>query len=265
VDTSQEPIRSASHPLLKRVRAAAAGRGDGEILLEGDRLVDEALAAGLALEVVLVDADRPGRLDELARAGVAVRAVRGTVIEGASSLSSGPGCLALAQEPRARTLDELPAGEDALVVVAAGIQDPGNLGALARTAEAAGAAALLVTAGGCRPWNPKALRGSMGSVLRLFVLEVESRESVVDALSARGFRHVRARTRGGQDHDELDWSGRIALWLSAETGGFPGELARAAERFEGVSIPMRGPVESLNVTAAAAVLLFAAGRSRGRT
>lgn len=261
VSAPLETIRSSSHPLLKRVRAAAAGRGEGELLVEGDRLVDEARAAGFALEAVLVAEERVERVAELARAGVAVRTVRAGLLAGVSALDTSPGCLALAREPRGRTLDDLPAQADALLVVAAGIQDPGNLGALARTAEAAGVAALLVTRGGCRPWNPKALRGSMGSLLRLPVLEIEPSTRSADELARRGFRHVRAWTRGGKAHDAFDWTGRVALWLTGESGALPGELARAAEGFERVSIPMRGGAESLNVNAAAAVLLFAARRA----
>src|SRR5262245_22078158 len=165
-----EPIRSSSNALLKRVRAA--GRGEGELLLEGDRLVDEALRAGIALEAVLVAEERAARLAELARAGVTVRAVQGALLAAASTLEHPSGCLALARAPRARDLTELPAAPDALLAAAARIQDPGNLGALARTAEAAGAAALLVVRGGCSPWNPKALRGSMGSLLRVPVFEL---------------------------------------------------------------------------------------------
>jgi TrmH family RNA methyltransferase len=195
VSAAAEPIRSSSNPLLKRVRAAAAGKGAGELLLEGDRLVDEALRAGLELTAVLVAEERAERLDELARAGLPVRAVRAELLAAVSALDSAPGCLALAPPPRACPVDELPDAADALVVVAAGIQDPGNLGALARTAEAAGASALAVVTGGCRPWNPKALRGSMGSLLRLPVLELEPRAASVAALTARGFRHVIARTK----------------------------------------------------------------------
>jgi len=255
-----ETIRSSAHPLVKRVRAAAAGRGP-ELLLEGDRLVDDARRAGLALEVVLLDEERHERAAELTAAGVAVRAVQRSVLAAASALTSAPGCLALAPEPRRRALEELDPRADLLAVVAAGLQDPGNLGALARTAEAAGAGALLVTDGGCRPWNPKVLRGSMGSVLRLPVFEVEPTAALVRALSALGLRHVCARTRAGADHRRFDWSGRVCLWLTAETGAFPGELARLSADFEGVTIATAGAVESLNVTAAAAVLLFGAGRT----
>jgi len=262
VSLPAEPIRSSTNPLLKRVRAVAGGRGEGEILLEGDRLVDDARRAGLELTAVLVAEERAERLAELARAGLAVRAVAGELLASVSTLEHGSGCLALARAPAARPLEALPSSTEALVVVAAGIQDPGNLGALARTAEAAGASALLVTSGGCRPWNPKALRGSMGSLLRLPVFELAATQAGADALAQRGFRHVCARTRGGTPHEHFDWAGRVALWLTGEAGGFPGELARASERFAGVSIAMAGGAESLNVTAAAAVLLFAAGRTR---
>lgn len=256
-----EPIRSSTNPLLKRVRAAAAGRGEGELLLEGDRLVDEARRAGLALAVVLVAEARVERRAELENAGLSVRVVRDELLAAVSTLEHAPGCVALVTKPPARTLAGLEAGPDALFAIAAGIQDPGNLGALARTAEAAGAAALLVVRGGCGPWNAKALRGSMGSLLRLPVAEIEADESSVEALTRRGFRHVRARTRGGRSFGTFDWTGRIALWLTAESGELAPGLAAASEDFEGVSIPMRGPAESLNVNAAAAVLLYAAGRN----
>ena len=261
--TPAEPIRSSSNPLLKRVRAVAAGRESGdEILLEGDRLVDEALRAGLELTAVLVSAERAERLEELARKGVPVRAVAGELLAGVSTLETTAGCLALARAPRERRLSELALARDALIVIAAGIQDPGNLGALARTAEAAGASALGVVRGGCRPWNPKALRGSMGSLLRLPVWTADPRAGV-EELARLVFRCVCARTRGGTSYERFDWSGRVALWLTSEVGGFQAALERASASFEGITIPMSGAAESLNVTAAAAVLLFAAGRSRG--
>jgi TrmH family RNA methyltransferase len=262
---TREAIRSRSNPLLKRCRLAAAGRAVDEILLEGDRLVDDARRAGLELRAVLVAEERVDRLAELRSAAKEVRAVAGELLARAGTLEHAPGCLALASMPRARGLADLWLSAEALVVVAAGIQDPGNLGALARTAEAAGAEALLVVRGGCRPWNPKALRGSMGSLLRLPVVEPEAgdgRETVLEPLARLGFRNVAARTRGGVPHYRFDWRGRLALWLCAESGTFPRPLAGAAERFEGVSIPMASGVESLNVTAAAAVLLFGAARVR---
>jgi len=261
-----DPIRSRANPILKRVRAVATGHGAGseaEILLEGERLIEEGRRAGLEFTAVLVDEARARALEELASAGLPVRAVRSDLLVSASALERTPGCLALARMPVSRSVSDLPSGPRTLLVAAAGIQDPGNLGALARTAEAAGADALLVTRGGCSPWNPKALRGSMGSLLRLPVVEVAASADLVDELARAGHRHVRASTRGGRPYDRFPWDGRIVLWLSAENGAWPEGLASRAEAFEGVTIPLSGAVESLNVTAAAAVLLFAAGRSGG--
>jgi TrmH family RNA methyltransferase len=256
-----EAIRSASNPLLKRIRAARRGREAGMLLLEGARLCEEALVQGLVPQAMLVNERRPERARALEQRGVEARLVDERLLAALSSLDSPPEVLGLFAAPRARALDELPDAPDALVVVAAGLQDPGNLGALARSAEAAGASALVVLSGGgsrgCRPWNEKALRGSMGSLLRLPVFEPDAAE-LRELLRRRGFRQAIARTRGGRAPDAFDWSGRVALWITGETGEDPGALAA-----EGVTIPMASGVESLNVTVAASVLLFAAGRVRG--
>jgi tRNA G18 (ribose-2'-O)-methylase SpoU len=104
----------------------------------------------------------------------------------------------------------------------------------------------------------------MGSLLRLPVIEVEHGEEAARELAQRGFRNICARTRGGESYRQLDWSGRVALWFTGETGELPPALERAARRFAGVTIPLHNGVESLNVTAAAAVLLFAAARGQER-
>lgn len=233
------------------------------LVLEGVRLVDEARVRGLVPEVVLVSDRRDERATELAAAGLAVRRVADSLLASVSGLRTAPGELALVPEPRSRRLSELE-GEDRALVVVAGVRDPGNLGALARTAEAAGARALVRPPGACSPWNEKALRGSMGSLLRLAVVEVESAEEAWVGLAELGFRHVVARTRGGVPPDEVDWSGRVALWVTAETGALPFDLDGLDESAAAtpVTIPMAPAVESLNATAAAAILLFAARRAR---
>jgi RNA methyltransferase, TrmH family len=257
-----EIIRSASNPLVKRARAVGAGREEGFVLLEGDRLLDEAIRLGWELEVVLVSEKRSERAEELAESGVEFRGIEASLLERLSGLTSAPGVIGIAREPSPRTLDSLLIDEDTLLVVVGGVQDPGNLGALARTAEAAGAAAILVQEGGCRPWNGKALRGSMGSLLRLPVVPFADAADLAARLRGRGVRLVGASTRGGVSWRRFDWSSPIAIWLTAETGEMPDRPAGEdlAGAFEEVSIPMAPGVESLNVSAAAAILLFAAGR-----
>ncbi len=250
-------IRSRDNPALKRAGLVRAGKEPGAILLEGDRLIDEARSEGLAFEVVLIDEARTERALELERAGLPVRRVEGRLIAGASDLVTSPGILAVCPAPAPRSLEQLDLGPDALLLVVAGIADPGNLGALARSAEAAGCAALVRVASGASPWNPKALRGSMGSLLRLPMASFPEAREASEQLARHSFRQVRAATRGGSPAERLDWSGRVALWVGGETAELPGELAG----FESVSVPMAGRVESLNVTVAASILLYAAGRA----
>lgn len=258
-----EPIRSTKNSWIQRVRAVRAGKDEGPsplLLVEGDRLVDDALATGLTAEVVLVDAGRTERIATLEAADVPIRTVESSLWKSVSSLVTAPGCLALVARPPEVRIEAAPEAD--LIVVVDGIQDPGNLGALARSAEAAGAGLLVVNSGGCSPWNPKALRGSMGSLLRLPVARVSDLAEARAALTARGFRHVLAATRGGQPPEELDCSGPLALWFTAETGALSEPQGADGADFQQVSIPLAGAVESLNVTTAAAVLLFHIARER---
>ncbi len=255
--TRREVLRSTSNPAVALVRSALAGREKGLVVLEGDRLIDDALRAGCEFELALVAEGRIERADELERRGVDVRLAADSLIERLSALASTQGAIALARAPRSASLSAPHLGPEALVLVVAGVSDPGNLGALARSAEAAGAEALCIVQGGASPWNSKALRGSMGSLLRLAVVPFASAEVAAQQLGEHGFRQVRAATRGGRTPSEFDWTGRVALWVGSETG----ELPEVGTHFEGVTIPMRGAVESLNVTVAASLLLFAAGRA----
>jgi len=234
-----------------------SGREEGALVLEGDRLIDDALAAQRAIEVALVAASRGERARELERRGVEVREVEDDLLQRLSGLATSQGVIALAPAPPEVRLGAAHLGPEALVLVVAGVAEPGNLGALARSAEAAGAQALVVIAGGASPWNPRALRGSMGSLLRLPVMRYSDAARAVDELREHAFRQVQAATRGGKSPASFDWSGRIALWVGSETGALP----EACRGFERVTIPMKATVESLNVTVAASLLLFAAGRA----
>ncbi len=252
---NQEVIRSRSNALLKRAGAAVSGKTPGVMVLEGDRLVDDAVAAGYGLEVVLVSAQREDRARELEAADLEVRRVEHELLARISSLETSPGVMALAVCPDGSELSALGPAEHPRTLVVAGLQDPGNLGALARTAEAAGFTALVTVRGGARCFGPKALRGSMGSLLRLAIWEVDSAEEIAGHLESHGVRQVCAVTRGGTDWRAFSWSPPLAIWVTGETGTSPAIMTD----FEGVSIPMAGAVESLNVTVATSLLLFAAG------
>lgn len=255
---SRPIIRSIKNPLVQRAREVLAGRDKAAIALEGERLVDDATRAGLEFELVLVADDRAELAERLERAGLTLERVDGETLARVSQLATSPGVLALAAAPRERALDELEARAATCLLAVAGVGEPGNLGALARSAEASGAAGLLVVAGGASPWNQKALRGSMGSLLRLPVFVVADASAAARELAQRGFRGVAASTRGGVDYREFDWCGPLVLWVGSETGDLPAGLGELAA----VSIPMAGRVESLNVAVATSLLLFEAARAR---
>ena len=250
-----EVIRSRTNQHLKRVGGVRSGRDRASLLLEGQRLIQDAVAAGHRLELLLVseDVELPGAA-LLAAAQRALRVEPGLLAR-ASGLESSPGILGLMPTPAGLSLAELLRRAPRLCLVVAGVADPGNLGALARSAEAAGAEGLIVLEGGARPWNDKALRGSMGSLLRLPVCHGARAEEAAAALRQSGMRQVVAATRSGLNFREFDWRGPLAIWVAPETGAAPA----VCDSFEAVTIPMAGAVESLNVSVAAALLLFAAG------
>lgn len=249
-------IRSRDNPALKRVGAVRAGKAPELVLLEGERLIEDARRAGLEFELVLVSEEREERARELEARGLPVRRAEARLVARASELATSPGVIALARAPHTLAPRELEPAADALGLVVCGVSDPGNLGALARSAEALGCGFVCVVAGGVAPTHPAALRGSMGSLLRLPLARADEAGACYDALAELGFRQVRAATRGGLAPAGFDWSGRVALWVGGETRELPAEALRA----EALTLPMAGGVESLNVTVAASLLLACAGR-----
>lgn len=266
------PITSATNSVVKRVRAVVAGREAGTLVLEGERLIQDALQSGFVLDVLLVSGDRRELAEELAAAGHDPVLMEASLLGRIGFLKTSPGILALAKAPPfadCAGLASLVAGDPAaLVLVVCGVSDPVNLGALVRSAEAAGAAALVFVEGaGVSPWNPRALRGSMGSLLRLPVYSAANAIAATTSLAAAGFRIVCGATRGGASLRDFDWAGPVALWAGSEVGDAApldefAELAELAElKFERVTIPMARAAESLNVAVANSLLLFAAGRA----
>jgi len=258
-----QSIQAYSNPVLKQMRAVARGRESGLTLLEGRRLIGDAIVAGTRIETLVVLADREqelwdGSFRDWDLAGIDCFSTSKNNFEKLGSVKNPPPVLAIAQEPAFADWSALEGSPNPLVCVIAGISDPGNLGALARSAEAFGVQAIVQIGAGVSPWNPRALRGSMGSLLRLPVLREQTAESALAALKIQGFRSVTAATRGGTSPEEFDWSGPVALWISGETGLGPEVMQAMA----GLTIPLAGGVESLNVTVASSLLMYQAGRVR---
>lgn len=257
-------ITSVKNPIVRRFRDAAAGDMGSAMAVDGVVLVADALAAGIELlDVVtsprLVTSDRGRQLRrDLIAAGVASTDCSDDVLDRISHLTTHQGVVAIATRPT--WSDEQLLGERALVVIAAGVRDPGNLGALLRTAEASGATGLVALEGGADPFREKAVRGSAGSIFRLPVRACAQPGPTVAMLRAAGARIVVAEAGAERGYLDADLSGPVALMFGAEAGGVPDALRDSAD--ERVCVPMRGSIESLNVAVAAGIVLFEAARQR---
>lgn len=261
-----EIVTSRAHPLVKRLRALLADSArSGLAVLEGGKLVEEALAAGVEVVECAVAAgaaeDRhAGLVARLAAGGTAVRRMAPTVIGALSEAPASQGILAIARRP---VFDEDRIfGATPLIVVGVAIQNPGNVGALLRTGEAAGATGAYLTSASADSMSWKALRGSMGSAFRLPHVTGLGLDDVLARLAARGVATVATVASGGDPYDRMDFTGPVAFLFGNEGAGLPSDVpAKAGRRAE---IPMAPPVDSLNVAVAAGVLLFEArGQRRG--
>jgi TrmH family RNA methyltransferase len=151
-------------------------------------------------------------------------------------------------------------GQVPLIVVMHGISNPSNAGAILRTAEAAGATGAITTHGSTDLFSPKALRGAMGSSLRLPLWTGAEFAEIIHWCAHRSVRTVCADVRAARSHTEIDWTVPRALILGGETAGLGAGERAAAD--EALRIPMRAPVESLNVAVAGAIVLYEAARQR---
>lgn len=264
-------ITSPKNPLVRRFQDAARGAPPEVMLAEGIKLVSEALEAKVPVEEAVVGSRLLGSelgrnvRRRLEREAGRIHEVSDPVLERISGVKTPQGVLAILRRPAYQRDDLLARGAAPLVVVAAGVKDPGNLGALVRVAEAAGASGLLALQGGADPYRDKALRGSAGSVFRLPTLGEQRVEDVVALAKQHRLQIVVAEAQAAAGREvvaywDVDWRKPTLLVLGNEGEGVPEALAAAA----GVHtrIDMAPPVESLNVAVAAGVLLFAARRQR---
>lgn len=232
-------------------------------MVEGPTLLGAALDAGAGVESVYVAAGmsaRPGLDELLGRAhgsGARVFELAPGVLERVADTVTPQPVLAVVAAPAAG-LGDLDGAT--FVVVCAEVRDPGNAGAVIRAADAAGADAVVCCRGTADPFNPKTVRASAGSVLHLPVINAGSAQEVLADLGDRRLRRMAAVAHGGRTHTAVDLAVPLALVLGNEVAGLPPELDDLVE--ERLTIELSGRAESLNVSAAAAVLCFEVRRQR---
>lgn len=241
---------------LRRLLGRRSARhGDGLFVVEGPTLAAEVVAAGWKCLAQYV----PEGADGVAGAGPVNRLAAGVFERVASTETPQPPLVVVELPPAdAAVLDTA-----TLVVVADHLNDPGNLGTILRSAEAAGVDAVVLTPGSVDPFNPKAVRASAGALFHVPVLTMQLEE-----VSQRGFRLVGTSShdqpgRTVEEHTGADLTGRVALVLGNEAAGLPVEWSDEVGPIdEWVTIRHHGRAESLNVAMAATVLAFEAARQR---
>jgi TrmH family RNA methyltransferase len=254
-------VSSRTNARVKQLRAAFEGRArlsGGLVAIEGDHLLAEALRSGVVLKTVFVSERR--EVPKIVPHGVEVLRLTEDVFQSVVETQSPQGVAALIVPP-VRVLEDVMV-ETPLILIAAGLQDPGNMGTLVRSAEAFGATGVLATLGTVSAWNQKALRASVGSVFRVPVVATTFDE--IAALKARGVRLLAAV--GTDDFGtkavlEVDFTGACAVMIGNEGAGLAAEWMDVAD--ERVTIPCPGAVESLNAAVAGSLLLYEASRQRG--
>ncbi len=260
-----ERIASRQNPLVRRFRELARGtRASGDALLDGAHLVQEALRSEVPIDLVAI-ADRVTARDGSAivedarRAGARVVQVPDHVLAAMSPVRQPSGIVAIAR-CRAATLAQVLDGATPLVLVLAGVQDAGNVGAIIRAAEACGATGIICSDGTADPFGWKALRGAMGSSFRMPIAVDHGVSAIVAEARTRGVAVVATTPRDGTPLGSFDLRRPVAIVLGAEGAGLPSDVTASADAL--LTIPMRAPVESLNVSVAAALILFEASRQR---
>jgi RNA methyltransferase, TrmH family len=264
-------MTGAPHSSVRRYRELARNpirnEQERELLLDGSHLLIEARTSGLTIESAAFDHDALGNpplrmlAEQLTAEGAEVFIVSRKVLESMSPVKTPSGVVSIARR-RVATLDGVlrQSGRRVpLVVVAHDLQDPGNVGGILRTAEAAGATAFVATCTTADPLGWKALRGSMGSAFRVPIARA-TLDDTLDALRSAAIATAALIPRGGQALFTVNLTTPTALVLGGEGGGLAPERWQQMDRQ--ISIPMQTPVESLNVGVAAALVLYEAFRQR---
>ena len=266
-DGAKPLITSPHNPRVKdaaRLRDRRHREKQGRILIDGARELRRAMDAGVRLVEVFVceplcgsdDAQRV--LAALAESGCEMWHVSEGVFQKLAFGQRAEGVLGVAATPRPTPLS-LALPENALVAVLEGVEKPGNVGAVLRSADAVGVSAVMVADGHTDLYNPNAIRASLGTIFTMPVCEAGSGD-VLEWLRKRKYSMVAARVDGAVPYTAVDYRGPTAIVLGSEAAGLS-SLWSGAD-IKAVSLPMLGAADSLNVSVAAAVLFYEALRQR---
>jgi TrmH family RNA methyltransferase len=263
-------VQSKHNARLKELRAALARSGSGDRSpagsqvagIEGPNLVAEALRSGVELLTVFIAQGSERLLEDLGIPGnLEILVVPQAILNSALATETPQPVAALVRPPNWNWDHLVGLRKDSapLILVLAGLQDPGNLGTILRSAEAFGATGIVALTGTVSAWNPKAVRASAGSVFRV-PLVAATVDETIPRLHASGAKIYATLSSRAEPATLVDWAAPAAIIIGNEGNGIPGSLVARADA--AITIPCPGPVESLNAAVAASVLLYEAARQR---
>lgn len=258
-------ITSRQHPIVQAFRRAETG-DERLALVDGWHLLHDAAHALARVDTVAIagsppDAEAGTLLARLAGQGTTVVQVANTVMDALSPVRTPTGVAALVERP-AVDFAQLLRPYPPLILVGIDMQDPGNVGAMIRAAEAGGASGVALAGSSADPWGWKALRAAMGSTFRLPVIRMPEAMALVSTLRKKGVKLIATAPRRGTDLYATDFTAGTAIVFGGEGAGLDESVLLQADAR--VSIPMNPPVESLNVAVTAALLVYEARRQRAK-
>lgn len=270
-------IEGRHNPLLKQLRQAFAHAElteAGDCAIEGLRIVEEAIRSGLRFSAVFFresSQDRAERVLQQVGKNVETLVLPDNLFDSAVPSESPQGVAALVRLKEFSLEDILDRVQVGPILALAGLQDPGNLGTILRSAEAFGCAGIVLGEGTVSPFNPKVIRASAGSLFRLPVVHAHARDEqkraaakldqALKQLRIAGVRTAATSSHKGVALDQADLKGPLAIFLGNEGAGLPRELMGKMD--EAIAIPHSAQVESLNAGVAASIVLYEAARQRG--
>lgn len=259
-------ITSSQNPVIKEIRAMKLKKhrdAAGRFFIEGVRFVREALQEQVSIERVLVSAQLAGvrggteLMADMEAQGLELYSVDDKIFREISDTETPQGVLAVLKK-QCYSLEQL--ADATFLVVLEDIQDPGNLGTLIRTADAAGASGVLLSRGCADLYNPKVLRSTMGSLFHIPIVTGLDLLQAVPLLQKAGVQFLAAHLDGQVPYFHVDMQGKTAILIGNEANGLSTEISGLADTL--VRIPMPGRAESLNASVAGAVLIYELVRQR---
>ena len=263
-------IEGRHNALVKELRQAFA-RAErteaGDCAIEGVRIVEEAIRSGLRFRAVFFQDSAQNLAERLLPqigAHVETLLLPDKLFDGAVASETPQGVAALVRLKEFSLDDVLERVQVGPIIVVMGLQDPGNLGTILRSAEAFGSAGVVIGEGSVSPFNSKVIRASAGSVFRLPVVVARAAggvESVLAKLREKGVRLIATSSHKGTMLDQAQLSGAVAIFVGSEGAGLPRAVLAQADEL--VAIPHSAQVESLNAGVAGSIVLYEAARQRG--